>query len=124
MTQSLVTADVFNRLRQVMASDPGGFCELYRDYLSDARQTLNQLRALCEKRSGRELGFKAHYLKSSSLVLGVRPVAELCTELEHSAQEFEFISAEQRLQELADSLKLVQCELEQKLGPQVIPAAA
>lgn len=124
MTQTLVAADVYDRLQKVMASDPDGFCGLYRDYLSEALQTLNQLRTLCDNKSGEELRFKAHYLKSSSLVLGIRPVAELCSEFEHSTREFEFNSAWQRLQNLAELLQLVQAELEQKLGPQVIPVAA
>lgn len=122
MAQSLVAAEVYDRLQQVMASDPEGFCELYRDYLSDARQTMNHLRALLEQQSLEELRFTAHYLKSSSLVLGVRPVADLCTELESSAKASEFTAAARSLQALADLLSLVERELEQKLGPQVIPA--
>jgi len=124
MMQTLVAADVYDRLQSVMASDPEGFCELYRDYLSDARQTLTRLQALCEKESGKELAFQAHYLKSSSLVLGVRPVAELCTELEHSARENDFALCRGKLQQLHNLLNRVQFELKQKLGPQVVPAAA
>jgi HPt (histidine-containing phosphotransfer) domain-containing protein len=124
MPQTLVAADVYDRLQQVMASDPEGFCELYRDYLSDARQTLNRLRALYEKRSAEDLGFQAHYLKSSSLVLGVRPVAELCAELEHAARDFEFALSGEKLQELTKLMNLVQLELEERLGPHVVPAAA
>jgi HPt (histidine-containing phosphotransfer) domain-containing protein len=124
MSETLVAADVYDRLQQVMASDPEGFCELYRDYLSDAQQTLSHLRALYEEQSADELRFKAHYLKSSSLILGIRPVADLCSQLESSLTASELTSAGRSLQELADLLKLVQRELEQRLGPQVIPAAA
>jgi HPt (histidine-containing phosphotransfer) domain-containing protein len=124
MTQTLVAAEVYDRLQTVMASDPGGFCELYRDYLSDAQQTLNHLRALCDEKSAEDLRFKAHYLKSSSLVLGVRPVAELCSELEDAARVPDLATVSRTLHELGNLLDLVRHELEQKLGPQVIPAAA
>ncbi len=124
MTQILVAADVYDRLQRAMASDPDGFCELYRDYLSDAQQTLSHLRVACDKRNGEELRFKAHYLKSSSLILGIPPVVQLCVELEEAGRAPEFDSECRKLQELSDLLSLVQLELEQRLGPQVVPAAA
>ncbi len=107
-----------------MSSDPGGFCELYRDYLFDARQTLSCLCVACDGKSGEELRFKAHYLKSSSLVLGIPAVARLCTEVEEAGRASEFAAASRKLQELDELLGLVQSDLEQKLGPGVVPAAA
>ena len=124
MTQTLVTADVYDRLQRAMASDPDGFCELYRDYLSDARQTLSYLRFACEKQDGEELRFKAHYLKSSSLILGVSPVAKMCAELQDAGHTSDFTAERRKLQELDNLLSLVQEELEKKLGPQVVPAPA
>jgi HPt (histidine-containing phosphotransfer) domain-containing protein len=107
-----------------MASDPEGFCELYRDYLSDARQTLNSLRVACDAKNGEELHFKAHYLKSSSLVLGVPSVAQFCVELENLGRASEFAVASRKLGEFGELLNRVQSDLERKLGPQVRPAAA
>ena len=107
-----------------MASDPDGFCELYRDYLADARQTLSYLRFACDKQNGEELRFKAHYLKSSSLILGISPVARMCAELQDAGRSSDFTAERQKLQELDNLLSLVQGELEKKLGPRVVPAAA
>jgi HPt (histidine-containing phosphotransfer) domain-containing protein len=107
-----------------MASDPDGFCELYRDYLADARQTLNYLIFACDKQNGEELRFKAHYLKSSSLILGISPVAQLCAELQEAGRTSDFAPERQKLQELDTLLSRVQGELQKKLGPQVVPAAA
>lgn len=107
-----------------MASDPDGFCELYRDYLSDARQTLGHLHFACDKQNGEELRFKAHYLKSSSLILGISPVAKLCADLQDAGSTSDFAAEQQKLQELDTLLTLVQEELEKKLGPHVVPAAA
>ena len=107
-----------------MSSDPDGFCELYRDYLADARQTLSYLRFACERQDGEELRFKAHYLKSSSLILGIGPVAKICAELQDAGHTPDFTAERRKLQELDTLLTLVQEELEKKLGPRVVPAIA
>jgi len=104
-----------------MASDPDGFRDLYRDYLADARQTLSYLRLACDKENGEELRFKAHYLKSSSLILGIAPVAKTCAELQDAGRTPDFTAERRKLQELESLLSLVQAELEKKLGPQVVP---
>jgi len=124
VNHTLVTADVYERLQQAMSSDPDGFCELYRDYLSDARQTLSYLYFACDRQNGEELRFKAHYLKSSSLILGINPVANVCAELQDAGRASDFTAERRKLQELDKLLSLVQEELEQKLGPQVVPTAA
>ena len=107
-----------------MASDPDGFCELYRDYLSDAQQTLSYLRLACDKQDGEQFRFKAHYLKSSSLILGIGPVAKVCADLQDSGRAPDFTAERRKLQELSTLLTLVQEELEKKLGPRVVPAVA
>lgn len=124
VTQTLVAADVYDRLQRAMASDPDGFCELYRDYLADARQTLRYLHSACDQQNGEELRFKAHYLKSSSLILGVGPVATICSELQDAGRTSDFSADRRKLQELDTLLSLVQEELEKKLGPQVVPVLA
>lgn len=107
-----------------MSSDPVGFCELYRDYLSDARETLGFLHVACDNHDGEQFRFKAHYLKSSSLILGISPVAKLCSELQEGGRTSDFTVERRQLQELDDLLRLVQEELEKKLGPEVVPTAA
>jgi HPt (histidine-containing phosphotransfer) domain-containing protein len=124
VSQVLLSPDVYDRLQQVMASDPDGFRELYRDYLSDAQETLGALRAACDSRSGDEFRSKAHYLKSSSLVLGIQPVAQCCAEMEEFGRSAEFDRASGKLTEVYALLTLVQAELQQRLGPEVLPVAA
>jgi HPt (histidine-containing phosphotransfer) domain-containing protein len=124
VNQILVLAEVFDRLRQAMASDPQGFCELYRDYLSDAWQTMAALRTACEQGQSVEFGSKAHYLKSSSLVLGIRPVAQYCTQMEEIGRAADFQAASLKVEETGVLLYEVQAELETRLGPEVIPSAA
>ena len=124
VNQVLVLAEVFERLRQMMASDPGGFCDLYRDYLSDAWQTYAALRLACDQHEASELAGKAHYLKSSSMVLGIRPVAQCCANIEELGRKADFLSASRKVEETYELLSMVQAELEIKLGPQVVPSAA
>jgi len=107
-----------------MASDPEGFCELYRDYLSDAEESLKHLRVACENGRGDDVRAKAHYLKSSSLVLGITAVAELCKELEDAALLSNVSAAHVKVERLSELLRDVRVELEKRLGPRVIPAAA
>ncbi len=124
MNQVLVFAETFDRLRQMMAADPGGFCELYRDYLADAWQTHAALRTAFEQGQAAEFVSKAHYLKSSSLVLGIRSIAQLCAEMEEVGRTGHLQGACQKVDEAREILSLVQAELEAKLGPQVVPSAA
>lgn len=107
-----------------MASDPAGFCELYRDYLCDAGQALNHLHLACDQNNGDDLRFQAHYLKGSSLVLGLPAVAQLCVEIGEAGRASEFALASRKLYELGELLSRVQSDLERRLGPEVIPAAA
>jgi len=122
--ETLLAEEIFDRLQQAMASDPTGFCELYRDYLSDAGESLVALRLACEQNQAETLCAKAHYLKSSSLVLGLRPVAQCCADLQELGRNGNFKAAVEKVAETAELLESVRAELERKLGPGVIPSAA
>ena len=124
MPETLVADEIFDRLQEVMAADPNGFCELYRDYLSDAEESFAALRLACEQKQSQELRAKAHYLKGSSLVLGLRTVAQNCEDLEALGREAHFDDATLKLAEIAKLLDSVRAELERKLGPGVRPSAA
>lgn len=124
MNQVLVLAETYDRLQKAMAADPTGFCELYRDYLADAWQSLSQLRLACDQMLSADLASKAHYLKSSSLVLGVRPIAQECAELEQLGRGADFSTASRKLEAVRELLTQVQDELQSRLGPQVVPSAA
>ena len=120
-TETLLTPEVFDQLQKAMAADRAGFTELYRDYLADAWRTLQLLREAVKQRRHDEIRSKAHYLKSSSLVLGARAVARHATELEDLARESE-ITDELVLDRIADALTEVQAELAERLGGGVLPA--
>ena len=124
MTGILVVSEVYERLQQAMASDPVGFRELYRDFLADAWQTIAHLRSALELQLADEFRSKAHYLKSSCSVLGVRPLAECCTHLEEAGRAANLEAAPAKLAEATDLLSSVQAELERRLGPGVLPQAA
>ena len=122
MTEIVVASDVYDRLQRIMASDPDGFCELYRDYLTDAWRSVASLRLACEHRQPQELRSKAHYLKGSSLVLGLRSLAQCCAEIEQLGSTSSFETASEKLTEVTELLRAVKMELEQRLGARVIPA--
>ena len=120
-TETPLTPEVFDQLQAAMAADRAGFTELYRDYLADAWHTLQLLREAVRQQSPQEAREKAHYLKSSSLVLGARKVARHANKIEELALASE-LSDERALDRISDALREVQGELAQRLGGGVLPA--
>lgn len=117
-----IISDVFVQLQTAMAADPAGFTELYRDYLADAWQSLQSLRAGVQQRQAESVRARAHYLKSSSLVLGAHQVARHAALLEEAATTSDMKDAGSLLQKAQQALHEVQAELKQRLGAAVIPA--
>jgi hydroxypyruvate isomerase len=82
--------------------------------------TLDLLREAAPHRI-EEVRQRAHYLRSSSLVLGARKVARLAGTLEEKARTS--VSADNdALEPIAEALREVQTELAERLGNGVIPA--
>ena len=117
-----LSSAVFDQLRQAMSNDSAGFAALYRDYLADAWQTFQNLRASIDQGQFDDVQAKAHYLKSSSLVLGAPLVARCATEVERAALAKDLSGAGVLLEETKRSLQQVQTELADRLGSAVIPA--
>ena len=119
-TETPLTAEVFDQLQQAMAADKTGFTELYREYLADAWHTLDLLREAVPHRL-EQVRQRAHYLRSSSLVLGAHKVARLTGMLEEKTRTSVSIDND-ALDQIADALRQVQAELAERLGTGVIPA--
>ena len=119
-TETPLTTEVFDQLRQAMAADKAGFTELYREYLADAWHTLDQLREAAPHRV-EEVRQRAHYLRSSSLVLGAHTVARLAGLLEEKART-SVSTDNDALDRIAEALREVQDEWAERLGKGVIPA--
>jgi len=119
-TETPLTAEVFDQLQQAMAADKTGFTELYREYLADAWHTLDLLREAVPHRL-EQVRQRAHYLRSSSLVLGAHEVARLTGMLEEKTRTSVSIDND-ALDQIADALRQVQAELAERLGTGVIPA--
>jgi hypothetical protein len=119
-TETPLTAGVFDQLQQAMAADKTGFTDLYREYLADAWHTLDLLRETAPHRF-EDLRQRAHYLRSSSLVLGAHKVAHLAGMLEEKTRTSVSIDSD-ALDRIAEALREVQAELAERLGNGVIPA--
>jgi HPt (histidine-containing phosphotransfer) domain-containing protein len=119
-TETPLTAEVFDQLRQAMAADSAGFTELYREYLADAWRTLDLLKEATPHRV-EDIRQRAHYLRSSSLVLGAHKVARLAGMLEDKART-SVSTDDDALDQIAEALREVQAELAERLGNGVIPA--
>jgi HPt (histidine-containing phosphotransfer) domain-containing protein len=86
MREDLLAPEVFGCLQQAMASDPRGLADLCRDYLADARRTLELLQQDLLRNDAEKLRLHAHYLKGSSQVIGAIGVAQCCAALEEAVK--------------------------------------
>lgn len=122
MNDSLITAEIFGRLRQATANEPDVLAELCRDYISEARLTLVQLRDAIDMRDATMLQDRAHYLKGSSMMIGAGAVSKCCATLEQMGRERNFTGSEELLQQASAALEAVAGELVKELGPAVLPS--
>ena len=121
LTNESIAPHVFDRLQKATAADPAELTGLCRDYLSEARSTLAQLRRALAQEDAGQLRERAHFLRGSSLVLGATVVARCCAALEHMGRNSEFRNAEPLLDQTSAALDAVQGELAKRLGPSVVP---
>src|ERR1035438_10375989 len=82
VNETTIASQVFDQLQKAMACDPDGFTELYRDYLTDAWQSLRVLGDAVRQQQAKEIRARAHHLKGSSMVLGATALAQCATALE------------------------------------------
>ena len=122
VTDNHIASDAFERLRQATASRPAELVELCRDYLTEARQTLAQLRNAFTLKQAHELRNRAHYLKGSSMVMGAISLTQCCASLEAVGRNGDFGEAGRMLDQLSTALDAVEQEYVNRLGPDVLPA--
>jgi HPt (histidine-containing phosphotransfer) domain-containing protein len=123
VTDNLIASDVFERLQKAMASRPLELVELCRDYLTEARRTLAQLRSAFALKQADELRNRAHYLKGSSMVIGAVSVTQCCASLEAMGKTGDFREVGPMVDQTSAALDAVEQEYVKKLGPDVLPAA-
>ena len=122
VTDNLIASDVFERLQQALAPKPADMVDLCREYLTEGRQTLAQLRNAFTLKQAEELRSRAHYLKGSSLLLGAIVVTRCCTSLEAMGKAGDFREAGPMVDQLSAALDAVEQEFVRRLGPDVLPA--
>jgi HPt (histidine-containing phosphotransfer) domain-containing protein len=118
----VITTEVFERLRQATAKDPSVLAELCRDYLTEARKTVGQLREAIASGDAGAVRERAHYLKGSSLMIGAQEVSQSCARLERMGRESDLREAEPTLEQAIEALDAVEGELRNEFGPGVVPA--
>jgi HPt (histidine-containing phosphotransfer) domain-containing protein len=116
-----ITRDIFDRLRQATADKPEVLAELVRDYLSEARTTLEQLRAAVSVEDAATVRERAHYLKGSSMMIGAGPLSRSCATLEQMGRDGDLQDAQAVWQQTVQALDAVESELSSELGSTVVP---
>ena len=122
MGDVVIAREIFDRLRQATVADPAILAELCREYVAEARSTINKLRKALAERDATEVRERAHYLKGSSLMIGAKTLAQRCGNLEQMGRDSDLEAAEPVLEQVIASLKDVEDELTRELGPVALPA--
>jgi HPt (histidine-containing phosphotransfer) domain-containing protein len=121
VSEPALARDIFERLREATANQPDVLAELCRDYVSEARKTLEQIRtALAEDNTG-QLRERAHYLKGGSMMIGARELSGCCARLEKMGRDGDLSGAAPELEQATAALKTVEAELLRELGPMALP---
>lgn len=121
LTNDPIASEVFERLEKATTANPAELCGLCRDYLAEARITLDQLRCALGQNDTGQFRERAHYLRGSSLVLGAAVVARCCATLEQMGRSSELQNALPLLDQTSAALDAVQAELTKRLGQSVLP---
>jgi HPt (histidine-containing phosphotransfer) domain-containing protein len=122
VTDEPVSPVVFDRLQKATASDPTELADLYREYLVEARRTLEQLHSSLLHLNAEKLRARAHYLKGSSQVVGATVVGRYCAALEEKGRDGDLSQAEELLDQTTAALALVEAELRNRLGTVAAPS--
>lgn len=122
MNDTVLDLDVFGRLQQATATQPGVLAELCRDYVTEARSTLSQLRNALAQDNAAELRERAHYLKGSSMMLGAQELSQTCASLELMGRNSNLSEAGLLLEEAAAALGKVETAIGEIVGPAALPA--
>jgi HPt (histidine-containing phosphotransfer) domain-containing protein len=118
----ILAQEVFERLRQATAGDPPVLVELCRDYVTEARSTIEKLRQSLADGDAAEVRERAHYLKGSSMMIGARSLSQCCAALEQMGRDSDLEAAEPALDRIAVALRAVEEELMKRLGSMAFPA--
>lgn len=121
MSEPVIAREIFDRLRQATANNPEMLIELCRDYIVEARTALAQIREALRVKDPGQLRERAHYLKGSSMMIGARELSQHCAKLEQTGRDSELATAEPEYERARTALKAVENELQQELGPAVLP---
>jgi histidine phosphotransfer protein HptB len=120
--EAVLAREIFDRLRQATAGDSGVLAELCRDYVSEARATIANLRQALREGNATEFRERAHYLKGSSLMIGARQLSQYCATLEQMGRDSDLGAADPVLEQTVAALRAVEEELTKDLGPVALPA--
>lgn len=121
VSEPVLAQEIFERLRQATARNPDVLAELCRDYVSEARNTISQLRAALAQGNAAEFRERAHYLKGSSMMIGAQELSQCCAILERRGRDSDLAPAAAELEQASAALLGVEAELSQELGPTALP---
>jgi HPt (histidine-containing phosphotransfer) domain-containing protein len=122
MSELVLAPEVFDRLRQATAGDSATLAELCREYVTEARVTITNLRQALAHNDAAQLRERAHYLKGSSMMIGANNLTQYCAALEQMGRDSDLGEGEAVLEQAVVALKAVEEELSRIVGSIALPA--
>jgi len=122
VAEVVLAREIFDRLRQATAGDTGVLADLCREYITEARVTIANLREALAAGNAAEFRERAHYLKGSSLMIGARQLAQYCATLEQMGRDANLTAAQPAIEQAVAALRAVEEELAKDVGPVALPA--
>jgi len=121
VSEPVLAREIFDRLRQATANNPGMLTELCRDYVFEARHAIAQIREALARSDAGQLRERAHYLKGSSMMMGARELSRFCASLEQMGRDSQLSAAAPELASAMAALRTIEAELVREFGGSVLP---
>jgi len=121
VSEPVLAREIFDRLRQATANNPGMLTELCRDYVLEARHAIAQIREALARSDAGQLRERAHYLKGSSMMMGARELSRFCASLEQMGRDSQLSAAAPELASAMAALRTIEAELVREFGGSVLP---
>ena len=122
MSEPVLAPEIFDRLRQATAGDSATLAELCREYVTEARATISNIRQALAHKDAAQLRERAHYLKGSSMMIGAKILSQHCATLERMGRDSDLGDADATLEQAVTALKAVEEELGKCVGAVALPA--
>lgn len=111
-----IDEQAYSRLEEIADGDVEFLIELLKQYLVDAENLMQQMRAGSDAADAKELEIAAHTLKSASANVGAMQLSAVCKELQEMGRSGEIEGREPKVAAAGEEFGRVREALEERLA--------